>query len=133
MPMMNILQLGGTDPQLYQLVAPLVMNPKVLKQNLNYPFRTTESHQWFIAIDGQEVVGFIPVETKRRQAKINNYYVKDNDAALLDALLKKIVQGMSADYLLTSITQVKDIDTFKSNQFNIAHEWKKFVKMAWEG
>ena len=133
MPMMNILQLNGTDPQLYQLAAPLVMDPKVLKQNQNYPFRTSDSHQWFMAIDGQEVAGFMPVDIKRQQAKINNYYVKDNNADVLDALLKKTIEALSADCLLTSITQVKDIDTFKNNQFNIAHEWKKFVKMVWEG
>ena len=52
---------------------------------------------------------------------------------LLDSLLKQAIQAMSADYLLISITQAKDIDTFKANQFNIAHEWKKFVKMIWEG
>ena len=130
---MNILQLNGTDPQLYQLVAPLVMDSKVLKQNQNYPFRTSASHQWFVAIDGQEVTGFIPVEIKRQQAKINNYYVKDRDASILDALLKKAIEELSADYLLTSVTQVKDIDTFKSNRFNTVHEWKKFVKMVWEG
>ena len=60
-------------------------------------------------------------------------YIKENDAAILDSLLKQAVQAMSADYLLISITQAKDIDTFKANQFNIAHEWKKFVKMIWEG
>lgn len=130
---MNIQQLNGTDPQLFQLVAPLVMNPKVLRQNLNYPFRTSESFQWFIATDHQEVVGFLPVEKRGQQAKINNYYIKENDAAILDSLLKQAVQAMSADYLLISITQAKDIDTFKANQFNIAHEWKKFVKMIWEG
>ena len=130
---MNIQQLNGTDPQLFQLVAPLVMDPKVLRQNLNYPFRTSESFQWFIATDHQEVVGFLPVETKGSQAKINNYYIKENDAAILDSLLKQAIQAMSADYLLISITQAKDIDTFKANQFNIAHEWKKFVKMIWEG
>jgi hypothetical protein len=41
--MIQIVQLHGTDKKLYELVAPLVMSPEVLKQNYNYPFRTSES------------------------------------------------------------------------------------------
>ena len=40
--MVQIIQLQGTDKRLYELVAPLVMNPEILKQNYNYPFRTSE-------------------------------------------------------------------------------------------
>ena len=36
--MTQIVELKGTEKRLYQLVAPLVMNPVVLKQNYNYPF-----------------------------------------------------------------------------------------------
>ena len=57
--MTQIIELQGTEKRLYQLVAPLVMNPEVLKQNYNYPFRTSESFVWFVAVDGKEVVGFI--------------------------------------------------------------------------
>lgn len=35
--MIQIVQLHGTDKKLYELVAPLVMSPEVLKQNYNYP------------------------------------------------------------------------------------------------
>ena len=35
--MTQIIELQGTEKRLYQLVAPLVMNPEVLKQNYNYP------------------------------------------------------------------------------------------------
>ena len=35
---MNILKLQGLDGRLFDLVAPLVMNPAVLRQNNNYPF-----------------------------------------------------------------------------------------------
>ena len=55
--MTQIIELQGTEKRLYQLVAPLVMNPEVLKQNYNYPFRTSESFVWFVAVDGKEVVG----------------------------------------------------------------------------
>ena len=36
--MIQIVQLHGTDKKLYELVAPLVMSPEVLKQNYQLPF-----------------------------------------------------------------------------------------------
>lgn len=63
---MKVIQLKGLDADLYPLIGPLVMNPKVLKANNNYPFKTTENYQWYIAVDDQEeVVGFLPVEDKK--------------------------------------------------------------------
>ena len=38
---MKVIQLKGLDTDLYPLIGPLVMNPKVLKANNNYPFKTT--------------------------------------------------------------------------------------------
>ena len=52
--MTQIIELNGTEKRLYQLVAPLVMNPKVLKQNNNYPFRTSENFKWFVAVEGKK-------------------------------------------------------------------------------
>ena len=43
---MKIMTLQGTDKLLYELVAPLVMNPAILRQNNNYPFKTSRSHVW---------------------------------------------------------------------------------------
>lgn len=63
--MMEITKLDGTDERLYPLVGPLVMNPEVLKQNNNYPFRTSESYTWYIAREEKHVVGFVPLEQKK--------------------------------------------------------------------
>ncbi len=65
--MIQIIQLKGTDRRLYELVAPLVMNPDVLKQNYNYPFRTSEDFVWFVAVEKRKVIGFIPVEEKKKE------------------------------------------------------------------
>ena len=59
---MTIEKLDGTSPRLYTLVAPLVMRRSVLRQNNNYPFWTSRSHTWFVAWEGENVYGFVPVE-----------------------------------------------------------------------
>ena len=48
---MDIEKLHGTDPRLYQLVAPLVMSIPVLRYNNNYPFKTSVHHKWLVATD----------------------------------------------------------------------------------
>ena len=60
MYMIQIVQLHGTDKKLYELVAPLVMSSKVLKQNYNYPFRTSEEYEWFVALDDKAERGEQP-------------------------------------------------------------------------
>ena len=73
---MEILQLDGLEPQLFNLIGPLAMNPKVLRANNNYPFKTTERFQWYIAVEDNDVTGFVPVEQKSGGYVINNYYVQ---------------------------------------------------------
>lgn len=48
---MKIEKFSGTDPQLYKLVAPLVMSPGILRQNNNYPFKTSIHHIWFVTTE----------------------------------------------------------------------------------
>ena len=91
--MIQIMKLNGTDKQLYKLVAPLVMDPEVLKMNNNYPFKTTDKFVWFVAVSGKKVVGFIPIEQRGNVAIINNYYIdKDQEEAFSFLLYLLILQ-----------------------------------------
>lgn len=87
---MEILQLDGLEPQLFNLIGPLAMNPKVLRANNNYPFKTTERFQWYIAVEDSDVTGFVPVEQKSGGYVINNYYVHNDDQEVLAGLLEAV-------------------------------------------
>lgn len=130
--MTQIIRLKGTEDRLYQLVAPLVMNPEVLKQNNNYPFRTSESFVWYVAMKKTEVLGFIPLEYKKHMAVINNYYIKDNVAEVLKALLEKVIADMDTGKRLGSVTLIGHRDLFKEAGFTVEKEWKLYVKMIKE-
>lgn len=127
--MIQIIQLQGTDKRLYQLVAPLVMSPEVLKQNYNYPFRTSEDYVWFIALDNRHVVGFIPVERKKSEYVINNYYVKEKNVDTLKLLLEKVIDTLDKGVNLTAISFVEDKDVFKEQKFSVEKVWTRYVKM----
>ena len=47
---MEVISLHGTDDRLYELVSRLVMNPEILRQNNNYPFKTSNGHTWYLCM-----------------------------------------------------------------------------------
>ena len=127
--MVQIIQLQGTDKRLYELVAPLVMNPEILKQNYNYPFRTSEDFVWFVAGDKKKVIGFIPVEEKKKEYVINNYYIESNNEDTLKLLLEKVISETNTSKELTSVTFMEHSSLFKDLGFSEEKIWTRYVKM----
>ena len=127
--MVQIIQLQGTDKRLYELVAPLVMNPEILKQNYNYPFRTSEDFVWFVAVDKKKVIGFIPVEEKKKEYVINNYYIESDNEDTLKLLLEKVISETNTSQELTSVTFMEHSSLFKDLGFSEEKIWTRYVKM----
>jgi hypothetical protein len=126
--MVDIIRLEGEDRQLYDLIAHLVMNENVLHYNLNYPYRTSSRYVWFVAKDKGHIFGFMPVKMGAGKAKINNYYVANDDSTVFSALLRKIVATLP-DYELESITQLRHVPDFEKNGFAVTLNWKRYAKM----
>lgn len=127
--MIKVLQLSGTEDELYRLVGPLVMNPKVLRQNLNFPFRTTENFIWFLAEEEGQVLGFMPVERKRIEMVINNYYVQNKNREILSLLLKKVINVLGKQGDLASVTFVEDAELFAQFGFKEEKKWTRYLRM----
>ncbi len=130
---MHIERLAGTESRLYQLVAPLVMKTSVLRQNNNYPFRTSANHVWFVALEEEKVLGFIPVEVKERGAVVNNYYVVGDDGFVLASILQEVIKIYGMGYKLQSVTHTRHIPVFQENDFAVIRTWKLYVKMEYRG
>ena len=128
---MEVISLPGTDARLYKLVAHLVMDPDVLRQNNNYPFKTSARYIWFVAIEDERVLGFIPVEMKDNCYVINNYYVSGDDPALLAALLGEAVCHFPGKCPLQSVTHTRHLSVFEENGFVVIRTWKLYVKMEY--
>lgn len=126
---MEIVHLTGMDPLLFTLIGPLAMNPKVLKANNNYPFKTTEHFQWYIGLENEnQVVGFVPIEHKGHTLVINNYYVPNDDLEILKQLLRAIVpqEGLNA------VVQTKHESAFTECGFQTEHRWTNYIKMTYK-
>lgn len=132
MQKIKILQLPGTEAELYRLVAPLVMNPVVLRKNLNFPFRTSEKFIWWVAVDKdtEAVLGFVPVENKRMELVINNYYVADRESDLLHLLIDTVVAGVGEEKNLSAVSFIQDMELFASFGFKEEKRWTNYAKMV---
>ena len=126
---MNILKLQGLDGRLFDLVAPLVMNPAVLRQNNNYPFKTTRNHVWYIAMDEQRVLGFMPVKMTLTNNCIDNYYISGDNSSVIEMLLDRIIHDFSSDGSLVAVVHERHVEDFSMKNFIPCVEWKKYVKM----
>ena len=126
---MDISRLKGEDRQLYSLVAHLVMDEEVVSYNLNYPYKTSSDYVWVVAVDKGVTLGFIPVRLEEGKARINNYYVADDDSAVFSALLKEIIKTFSSEIEIESVTQIRHIPEFEKSGFSVVLYWKRYVKM----
>ena len=122
---MNILKLQGLDGRLFDLVAPLVMNPAVLRQNNNYPFKTTRNHVWYIAMDEQRVLGFMPVKMTLTNNCIDNYYISGDNSSVIEMLLDRIIHDFSSDGSLVAVVHERHVEDFSMKNFIPCVEWKK--------
>lgn len=121
----------GTDTKLFELVAPLVMNPAVLRQNNNYPFKTGAKYVWYVAVDDGRVDGFIPLKkTADGGFLIDNYYIRNDDVRVLYRLLAEVIADASptGDALCATVHK-RHVKAFAEWGFRSRTEWKKYDKM----
>ena len=124
----------GLDKRLFCLVAHLVMDPEVLRQNNNYPFKTSARYIWFVATEGEHTLGFIPVEMRDDNCcVINNYYLADDNLLLLKDLLKEKVGHFAGKCSLQSVVHSRHKSVFEENGFAVIRTWKLYVKMQYQG
>lgn len=126
---MNVISLNGTDPRLYALVARLVMDPDVLRQNNNYPFKTTPQHTWHLCLDNGEVAGFMPVKTTSRGLSLDNYYLRDDNPEFLDRLLRHILAIAAVP--VTALAHKRHTGLFAGHGFTVRTQLAKYDRMFW--
>ncbi|WP_278560448.1 hypothetical protein [Phocaeicola plebeius] len=125
-----VVKMAGTSPELYSCIAPLVMNPEIIKYNHNYPFKTSESFVWFVAFSANQVVGFFPVEERGKSLIINNYYVSKDDEGVFLSLLKSVANELlEGEKVLEAVVQKPHESYFRAQGFEVERAWSLYLKM----
>lgn len=134
----KIVKIPGEAPELYTRVAPLVMSISCLRENNNYPYKTSEKHVWYIILCGDRTTAFMPVEeigVGGGKYKIDNYYASATEGRerQLGRLVKKILSDYKGKGILSAVVQTRDLKIFTSYGFTVFKEWKRYVKMCFDG
>ena len=102
-----------------------------MQYNNGYPFKTGEQFVWYIAIEEHKVAGFIPLNLRKNEHIINNYYAKaENHDAILEALLDAVLTDEEeSTQPLVAVVQTLHKDLFERKGFEITKTWKLYIKM----
>ncbi|WP_373248008.1 hypothetical protein [Bacteroides thetaiotaomicron] len=126
--------LEGVSPELYLAVGRLVLSPRFLRENNNYPYKSSRMFIWHVLYSKGKVVAFMPVEKKLDSGyKIDNYYAtsdRERGNQLLK-LLKSVVREMGDETSpsLRATVQKRDAGIFKYMNFITIRETKLYVMM----
>ncbi|GAB6122968.1 hypothetical protein [Dysgonomonas termitidis] len=111
---------------LYELIAPFVMNPEVIRLNGGYPFKNTEDHLWYISVKGKNMVtGFISIVNDRL---CNDFTWQDKD--LLRILIERALMDVEKGTPVTFVADNSDRPILEEMGFSVDKEWTKYFKMA---
>ena len=123
----------GKSPELYLAVGHFVLSPACLRENNNYPYKSSRMFTWHVLYHEDQVVAFMPVERKLDGGyKIDNYYAtsdRERGNQLLK-LLKSVVREMGDETSpLRATVQKRDASIFKYMNFITIRETKLYVMM----
>ena len=130
---MNIIRLNGEEKRLYELVAPLVMSPAIIRQNNNYPYKTEKDYIWYIVTDDNDnVEGFMPLKPKISGYYIDNYYISNDNKETIDLLLTTILREFGEENEITALVKKSHAKEFTKFGFISWSELKNYIKMDYK-
>lgn len=131
---MEVIRLHGTEDRLYELVARLVMDPDIIRQNNNYPFKTTPQYIWYLCMCEGVVAGFMPVKNTSGGLYIDNYYIKEDKREILEALIISIISA--TDRPVTALCHKRHTEMFRRHGFitcTIFAQYNRMQRVAGKG
>ncbi len=122
----SIIKVQGSDKKIYNQIGPLVMNPLVLALNDGYPFKNTDDHLWYIALNkNEEVAGFLSV--------VKNTICNDctlNDRKLLAMLIKEALSDMPEGTIVRFVAHIDELPLMEQLGFEYSKPGVKYFRMS---
>lgn len=123
----------GKSPELYLAVGRLILSPACLRENNNYPYKSSRMFTWHVLYQEENVVAFMPVEKKIDGGyKIDNYYAtpdRERGNQLLKLLKSVIKETGNETSPVRATVQKRDAGIFKYMNFITIRETKLYAMM----
>ncbi len=131
--MRKIKKYDGESPEMYSVIAPLVMNHEVAKYLNRIAVTTSPEHKWYVLSDNSDVCAFAASISSNTGLTIRYIYVNDNCAKVqsLEELIKAVMDDFkeSEHDTATAIVKTDDIKYWKRFGFEIVNEGKAYTDM----
>lgn len=125
--------LDGKSSELYLAVGRFVLSPACLRENNNYPYKSSRMFTWHVLYHEDRVVAFMPVERKPGgDYKIDNYYAtpdRERGNQLLKLLKSVIKETGDGTFPLRATVQQRDTGIFKYMNFVTIRETRLYAMM----
>lgn len=83
-----------------------------------------------MAFSANQVVGFFPVEVRKKSLVINNYYVSKDDEGVFLSLLKSVANELlEGEKVLEAVVQKPHESYFRAQGFEVERAWSLYLKM----
>ena len=108
---MNIRALSNRDKDFYMLMGPFLANRKV-ETEIGYPIYDDDNKVWFLAFEGDEVIGFCYLqETRNGKYQIGSCYVTEQSRG----------QGVFQGLLNEALSRARGIVELTTNKEHVAN------------
>lgn len=125
--------LEGQSTELYLAVGSLVLSPICLRENNNYPYKSSRMFTWHVLYYEEKVMAFMPVERKISGSyKIDNYYAtpdRGRGNQLLKLLKSVVKEAGDETFPLQATVQKRDVGIFKYMNFITIRETRRYAMM----
>ena len=88
---MPIIRIDGCSPDVYSIIAPLAMDPAVIRKRRNLPIVTKENYTWHVLKKGKKVKAFVGEERLANYTKLQAFVVLDANDEELQTFLEEVV------------------------------------------
>lgn len=83
-----------------------------------------------MAFSANQVVGFFPVEVRKKSLVINNYYVSNDDEDVFVSLLEAVDNDfLGEERDVEAVVQKPHESYFRTHGFEIERAWSLYLKM----
>lgn len=88
------------------------------------------SHLFGLWLFTKKVLGFFPVEVRKKTIVINNYYVENDDESVFAGLLEAVIdEFQDTNKILEAVVQKIHESFFSVQNFEIERMWSTYLKM----
>ena len=132
----NIVTLYGKSKEVYNKIGPFAMDRQVIRELDGYPILADDDMVWFVAMDGNKVIGFSAVKKHKSFSEFTYFYVipEYRKQGILKTLFDECMKYAKRNDIKSIKADCTEIclKVFKKAKFKVVKEFQNWTKVEME-